>query len=91
MQGATVEATPNQLYSCVQRSLQVSERVKRVDCTVIMTSVGEVPISEDSILLHESVIHGYHVFKEIWTPQLGEILVVSQETGNTHDRRAVAC
>ena len=84
-----IEATPNQLYSCMQ-PLQVPERVKRVDCTVIMTSVGEVPISEDSILLHESVIRGYHVFKEIWTPRLGEILVVSQEAGNAHDRHAVA-
>ena len=53
-------------------------------------SVGEVPISEDSILLHESVIRGYHVFKEVWTPQLGEILVVSEEAGNVHDRRTVA-
>lgn len=38
-----------------------------------MVSVGEVP--EDSILLHESVIRGHHVFKEIWTPRLGEILL----------------
>ena len=53
-----------------------------------MVSIGEV--SEDSILLHESVIRGHHVFKEIWTPRLGEILLVSQEAGNSHDRRAVA-
>ena len=55
-----------------------------------MTSVGEVPISEDSIFLHESVIRSYHVFKEIWTPPLGEILVVSEEAGNAHNRRVVA-
>ena len=28
--------------------------------------------------------------KEIWTPQLGDILLVSQVAGNVHDRRAVA-
>ena len=42
-----------------------------------MVSIGEV--SEDSILLQES---GHHVFKEIWTPRLGEILLVNQEAGN---------
>ena len=47
-----------------------------------MTSIGEG--SEHSILLQESVIH------RIWTPQLGEILLVSQEAGNAHDRHTVA-
>ena len=45
-----------------------------------MVSIGEV--FEDFILLQESVIHGHHVFKEIWTPRLGEILLVNQEAGN---------
>ena len=44
-----------------------------------MVSIGEV--FEDFILLQESVIRGHHVFKEIWTPRLGEILLV-QEAGN---------
>ena len=46
--------------------------------------------SEDSILLKESVIHGHHVFKVVWTPRVGEILRIGKEAGNTHDRRAVA-
>ena len=37
---------------------------------------------EDFILLQESVIRGHHVFKEIWTPRHGEILLVNQEPGN---------
>ena len=41
---------------------------------------------DDSILLKESVIRGHHVFKNIWTPRLGEVLLVSQEPGNIHDR-----
>lgn len=52
-----------------------------------MTSIGD---SEDSILLHESVIRGHHVFKEVWSPRLGEILLVDKEAGNHHDRHAVA-
>ena len=53
-----------------------------------MTSAGD--LSEDSIFLHESVIHGYHIFKEIWTPHTGEILLIRKEAGNVHDRCAVA-
>ena len=45
-----------------------------------MVSIGKV--FEDFILLQESVIRGHHVFKEIWTPRLGEILLVNQEAGN---------
>lgn len=52
-----------------------------------MTSVGE---PDDSILLKESVIRGHHVFKNIWTPWLGEVLLVWKEAGNAHNRRAVA-
>ena len=46
--------------------------------------------SEDSFLLKESVIRGHHVFKDVWTPRVGEILRIGNEAGNTHDRRAVA-
>ena len=50
-----------------------------------MTSIG------DSEGLYESVIRGHHVFKEeVWSPRLGEILLVDKESGNHHDRHAVA-
>ena len=39
-------------------------RVKKAESSE-MASIGEV--SEDSILLQETVIRGHHVFKEIWT------------------------
>ena len=48
------------------------------------------PVSDDSILLHESVIRGHHIFKGIWTPRTGEIVQVRQEAGNPHDRNVVA-
>ena len=53
-----------------------------------MTSAGD--LSEDSIFLHESVIRGYHIFKEICTPHTEEILLVRKEAGNVHDRHTVA-
>ena len=42
-----------------------------------------------SVLLKEIVIRGHHVYKNAWTPQLGETLQVRQEAGNSHDKRAV--
>ena len=37
----------------------------------------------------DSVICGYHVYKEIWTPFVGEELTLTQENGNCHDRYAI--
>ena len=38
-------------------------------------------ITEDSIFLHESIICGHHIFKEIWTPHIGEFCYVRKEAG----------
>ena len=40
----------------------------------------------------ESVIHGHHVYKAIWTPDIGEILECQQERSNLEDLYAImAC
>ena len=41
------------------------------------------------ILIHESSIRGHRVYKDIWTPMMGEILEVRREPENEHDHRAV--
>ena len=41
-------------------------------------------------LTADSVIRGYHVYKDIWVPIIGEILFCEQEPGNEEDRFAVA-
>ena len=38
----------------------------------------------------EGVIHGHHVYKDNWTPFIGKILCVKQETNNVGDYFAVA-
>ena len=38
----------------------------------------------------ESVLRGHHVYKHIWTPQIGEELVTEIEEDNYHDSYAVA-
>ena len=37
-----------------------------------------------------SVVLGYHVYRSIWTPVLGELLYTEQELGNPEDRYAVS-
>ena len=37
-----------------------------------------------------TVIRGHHVYKDIWTPYVGEELSLSPEDDNDHDRYAVA-
>ena len=38
----------------------------------------------------ESVIRGHHASKTVWTPFVGEVLSLSLESGNAHDRFAVS-
>jgi len=38
----------------------------------------------------ESVVHGHHSYKNVWTPFVGEVLHVEQEAHNPEDRFAVA-
>ena len=37
-----------------------------------------------------SSIHGYHDYKDIWTPETGEVLEVEAEPSNPHDPMATA-
>ena len=38
----------------------------------------------------ESIIQGYHVYKEVWEASIGQILPCRREAGNIHDPYAVA-
>ena len=38
----------------------------------------------------DTVIRGHHIYKEIWTPSIGEVLQCEKEEGNSHDLYAVA-
>ena len=37
-----------------------------------------------------SVVHGHHIYKDIWTSVIGEELTCRKEFGNIHDLHAVA-
>ena len=38
----------------------------------------------------DSCVRGFHVYQDIWTPVMGEILVCRRETTNVEDRYAAA-
>ena len=38
----------------------------------------------------ESVIHGRHIYKQIWQPLVGEMLTLEREEGYNHDKFAVS-
>ena len=38
----------------------------------------------------ESVVRGHHIYKNVWTPFVGEVLHVEQEAHNPEDCFAVA-
>ena len=38
----------------------------------------------------ESSVWGHHIYKEVWTPSIGEELQTAQEPENGHDPYAVA-
>ena len=37
-----------------------------------------------------TMVHGYHVHKDIWPPESGESFLCRLESNNEHDRYAVA-
>ncbi len=51
-----------------------------------MASLGSHLASYEKV----SVVRGHHIYKVIWTPEVGEVLQVRTEGGNDHDEDAVA-
>ena len=47
------------------------------------------PVSVETCII-ETVIRGYHIYKEIWAASIGEVLLCARETANVHDPYAVA-
>ena len=45
--------------------------------------------SSQELLDEFTIDSGHHVYKEIWTPFVGEELTLTQENGNCHDRYAI--
>ena len=47
-------------------------------------------MADEASYLFESVVRGHHVYKRLWSPAIGEVLQLTPEETNEHDRFA-AC
>ena len=52
--------------------------------------MASLPVPDEAVYLHESVVQGHHVYKRVWSPVVGEILQLSCEEDNDHDRFSVS-
>ena len=60
-------------------------------CLVTMQSFkqGKSGCHIMEIFAFESAVRGYHVYQDLFTPQIGEKLVAKREFNNTMDKQAV--
>ena len=58
--------------------------------TKIICIQDELPVTLITSMDLETFIKGHHIYKNIWTPQLDELLEVSTEPDNPVDKFAVA-
>ena len=52
--------------------------------------MASLPVPDEAVYLHESVVRDHHVYKRVWSPVVGEILQLSCEEDNDHDRFSVS-
>ena len=48
-------------------------------------------MSDEFEFEYHSAVRGHHVYQEIWTPTVVDILLCVHEPRNEHDRFAIAC
>ena len=76
----------------MEKCALIKERLLAPPISPAHFSQLDLPImasGEDVILVYESIVRGHHVYKDIWTPMIGELLEVQREPENEHDHRAV--
>ena len=54
-----------------------------------LTQNEEIPIVVTANFDDDSFVNGYHEYKNIWTPKIGEILSTEREPGSLVDKYAV--
>ena len=62
-----------------------------IDISIISTGCVTLAIeSEVDSFTVESVIRGYHIYEEVWSSIIGEVLACCQDTRGHHDPFAIA-
>ena len=66
----------------------------QISCAAIQCAMASQPVYSPSLRLSTAefdfYIRGYHVYQVVWTPVVGEMLLLKQEPTNTMDVSAVA-
>ena len=52
--------------------------------------MASLPVPDEAVYLHKSVVRGQHVYKRVWSTVVGEILQLSCEEDNDYDRFSVS-
>ena len=52
--------------------------------------MGSQPLDGSKCVEVASFIRGYHAYKDIWQPRVGEILLLEREPDNCDDKMAMA-
>lgn len=60
--------------------------VKKINCGIITWSRGLKMFSFSLT----TAVRGFHVYKDVWEPTIGEVLSCERDVGNSHDTFAVA-
>ena len=60
----------------------------RLDAAIPMAS--QIPGNSLSVAEVQSYIRGYHAYVDVWTPSIGETLLLRREPDNLKDKSAVA-
>ena len=55
-----------------------------------LTSAAYSIYTMSFMLVVKTAVRGYHVYRTLWEPHVGEEFIVIQESGNSHDRYMMA-
>ena len=62
----------------------------RLRGSTVTVMASQISVDDCDFYDIASFIRGYHAYKELWDPNVGQVLKLRKEPGNCHDRRAVA-
>ena len=76
----------------MQRQLREQYNNYQLFWSQVSRQMASQPVAsaEQSVTEIESFVRGYHEYKDIWQPRIGEVLVLKREPTNDKDRLAVS-
>ena len=76
-------------FSVPRPSLAITSQKIHYKSATLLGMTGEMPIVLLSVWKLESYVRGHNVYKDVWTPTIGEKLLCKMEPDNIKDKYAV--